>query len=281
MHKWTVQKEESEQKILNFLKSKMPDVSLKQLKRTLEANCCTVNSRTERFATALVFKGDLVTFNSSKEPPKTTGQIFEKGRILFEDADFFIYNKPPGILSDGFKTDFLLIHRLDVGTSGVLMFAKSEKILKDMIALFRKYLVKKVYRALVEGSPNQKFGVIDNYLGKKHIYEGQTIWGSVPKDKGLHAITEWAVEKLGKNISLIKCFPKTGRTHQLRVHLSEIKMPILGDYQYCRTFKGSFTAKRCMLHASKVTFIHPRTKIKLEIEAPLPEDFLLILKEVA
>jgi len=278
--KWVVTDQESEQKLVTFLKSKMDEYSLKQLKRCLEENLCTINGITERFAKALVFKGDIVTFKPIKLEPKKDHQIFEKSRILFEDQHLFIYNKPAGITSEGFKTGLFLIHRLDIGTTGVLMFAKTEFILNDMIALFKKYLIKKVYLAIVEGSPKVLSGVVDNYLGKKLSYEGQTIWGSVPKEKGVRAVTEWKVEKLGKSISLIRCYPKTGRTHQIRVHLNEMNLPILGDYHYCRTFKSSFQAKRCLLHAFKVRFPHPKSGAMMEIEAPIPEDFALALKEI-
>lgn len=279
MHKWIVTPEESEQKLLKFLKSKLDEYSLKQLKRCLEDNLCTVNGATERFATALVFKGDIVTFKDMEVSEKTS-HYFDNSRILYEDADFFIYNKPDNITSDSFKTKFMLIHRLDIGTTGVLMFAKSELIFNEMVTLFRKRLVKKVYLAIVEGVPKQKSGTVDNYLGKKHEYAGQTIWGSVSKEKGVHAVTEWRVEKSGKLLSLIRCFPKTGRTHQIRVHLSEMKLPILGDYQYWRTFQSTFQPKRCLLHAFRISFMHPRLKSKMEIEAPIPEDFALALKEI-
>ncbi len=160
------------------------------------------------------------------------------------------------------------------------MFAKTQRMLEAMIELFRARLVKKEYLAVVDGALKKSTGVIDNYLGKKHEFEGQAIWGSISKEKGLRAITEWKLLKLGKNLSLIKCYPKTGRTHQIRVHLSEMKHPILGDHQYCKHFQCKYQPKRCLLHALKVVFIHPTKKTKIEVEAPVPPDFLLALNEM-
>jgi len=281
MEKWKVEKEESGLKLLKFLKTKHESYSLKQLKRFLEENLCAINGITERFATAIVHKGDLVTFNLPElKEIKITTHTFLKNRILYEDDELFIYNKPSGITSDSFKTNLNLIHRLDRDTTGVLMFAKGEAILEEMIKLFRQHMVRKIYLAIVDGAPKQTSGLIDNYLGKKHSYEGQAIWGSVSEAKGLHAITEWKVEKLGKNMSLLKVYPKTGRTHQIRVHLAGIKLPILGDYQYCRTFNCSYQPKRCLLHAFKVLFFHPVKKSKMEVMAPMPPDFHLALNEM-
>lgn len=279
--KWIVKQEESESKLLKVLKTKFDTFSSKQLKRWIEENRCKVNGVTERFATALVYEGDEIFFDLPKEETKLESLThFVKERILYEDEDLFIYNKPSNVLSEAFKTSYFLIHRLDRETTGVLMFAKNVKMKNEMIELFRKHLVRKTYLALTEGIPSKNAGIIENYLGKKYSNEDRPIWGSQSKDKGLYAYTEWMVEKKSSGISLIKCHPKTGRTHQIRVHLSEMKLPILGDYQYYRSFKCHYKPKRCLLHASKVEFIHPVKKRKLSIEAELPEDFKEAMQEL-
>jgi RluA family pseudouridine synthase len=281
MDKWIVEAAESGQKLLKFLKSKYEAYSLKQLKGFLESNLCSINGITERFATILVHKGDEIRFKMPiNADSKNSHSNLSKDRILYEDEYLLFYNKPSGITSDGFKTTLKLIHRLDKDTTGVLMFAKTETVLEEMIKLFRQQLVRKVYLAVVDGTPKAQKGIIDNYLGKKHEYQGQAMWGSVHQSKGMHAVTEWSLEKAGKNFSLLRCYPRTGRTHQIRVHLSESKLPILGDYQYCRSFKCTYTPGRFLLHAYKILFIHPIKKIKMEVKAPLPEDFCLALKEM-
>ena len=185
------------------------------------------------------------------------------------------YNKPSGITSDDVSiSNFLnsiygksiLLHRLDKDTSGVLLFAKTLSSAKEIEGLFKQRLIKKTYHALVEGNPKPS-GKIENYLGKLKTYQGQTLFGEVSKDKGLLAITSWKVEKSYNGVSLLLCSPTTGRTHQIRVHLSEMGHPILGDYQYGRHFSCDYKAKRMMLHASRIQFKD------FNINAPLPVEF--------
>lgn len=278
---WIVKKDESGEKLLKFLSQKVNGCSLKQLKRFLEAGSCTINGYAERFASKIVYEGDKIAFQpAEKVALESKLATFLKSRILYEDEDLFIYDKPPGIASDGFKTKLLLIHRLDRETSGVLMFAKHEHARLLMIELFRQKLVKKHYLAVVDGVPKKNRGLVDNFLGKKHSFHGQAIYGAVPKEKGLHAVTEWKLEKVVKEHSLLSCYPKTGRTHQIRVHLSEMGYPILGDYQYCRQFHSAFKPKRCLLHAFKVKFIHPIKNINIEVEAKMPQDFLFQYEDI-
>lgn len=172
------------------------------------------------------------------------------------------------------------MHRLDRDTTGVLLFAKTAEALEAMVSLFRKHHVQKTYYALVAGVPKDKKGVVDNFLGKKHLYQGQTIWGAVSLDKGLRAVTEWEIEKSGKHAALLRCSPKTGRTHQLRVHLSEMGHPILGDFQYCRTFTSPYQPARCLLHAASLSFPHPITQTAMTLTSPIPEDFSEASKEL-
>lgn len=103
--------------------------------------------------------------------------------------------------------------------------------------------------------------------------EWQSIWGSVSQEKGVAAATSWHVLKKGKQASLLQCFPETGRTHQIRVHLSGMGHPILGDHQYGKKFTCSYQAPRCLLHANKIGFIHPFLHKEIAIGAPMPEDF--------
>ena len=104
-------------------------------------------------------------------------------------------------------------------------------------------------------------------------YEGQSLWGSVPPHQGHHAITGWKLEKKGVEASLLRCYPKTGRTHQIRVHMSEMGHPILGDKQYGRSVRCRYNAMRCLLHAYELSFIHPTSGQKVQFQAPIPEDF--------
>lgn len=213
-------------------------MSLKAIKRAIEEHGCFVNGRPERFASYEVKVEDQIKFT----PPKHTSI-----EILYEDKHLLIVNKPPFCLSQDFF-GHKLVHRLDKETSGCLLLAKTPEIEKALVALFRERQVSKEYLALVEGVPPAT-GVIREPI------------------EGLSAETGWRLEQ--KAPSLIRCYPKTGRTHQIRIHLAWLGHPIWGDWRY----KSCKPAKRVMLHAAKIGFVHPVTKQWLSIEAPLPEDF--------
>ncbi|MBS0620390.1 MAG: RluA family pseudouridine synthase [Verrucomicrobia bacterium] len=275
---WRVLASEAGMRLLAFLKEKCPSApSVKALKAAIESKHCTINSHIETFSSAVLKKGDLVTL--SKE-------AFEKKELslpslLFEDGELLICNKPPGIVCDNptierYYPGCALVHRLDKETSGVLILSKTEAARQKMIALFKKGGVHKIYFALVDGVPEQEKGKIDNFLGKIHSYEGQTLYGAVPK--GERALTYWSVVRRGHDAALVCCEPKTGRTHQLRVHLSGMGHPILGDTQYGKQFRCRLHVKRNLLHAYRIDFIHPTTGHKIEVIAPLPPDFQEAMK---
>lgn len=286
MLKWVVEAGESGMKLQAFLKTKVDaGVSARQIKAAIDKGHCLINGKVERFASCFVGTGDQVVFNI----PETTSvspriALEDPKRVLFEDDYILVYNKPSGIASDDKKClesiqkatsnkQLILVHRLDRDTSGALIFAKSEEIAEAFFTLFKQRKVKKTYLALVDGVPSRPSGIIENYLGKLSVYHGQTLWGEVSQDKGLHARTAWQVKKSGKEASLVVCYPETGRTHQLRVHMSGMGHPILGDFQYGRSFRCSYRPERTLLHAVEIAFEHPKTRLPIVVYAPLPDDF--------
>lgn len=280
MKEWVVPSGSTGKKLIAFLVDKFnKHYSARFLKQAIEHNRCQINGRTERFASFILGTGDRVSLDlsghaSAKESPS---QSFEKDRILFEDEDLFIYNKPAGMRCDAEEMKKLsgleLLHRLDRDTTGVLLLAKNEKTATSMFSQFKQHEVKKAYLAIVDGVLAGKIGIIENALGKKKTYQGQVIWGEVEKSKGLPSYTEWRCIGSGKQVSLVECFPKTGRTHQLRVHLAGIGHPILGDFQYGNRFKCEYRPERHLLHASEVVFTHPSTGKSVHVKARLPKDF--------
>lgn len=278
---WEVKATEAGTKLITFLKGKLEDqYSAKYLKKVIESNHCRINGRTERFASVLLGKGDVVEISLSNFSVQTPNEVSNSPEVLYEDDDFLIINKPAGVSSDSEKIlqslpsslTLHLLHRLDKDTTGVLMFAKNLSVKERVIGYFRKHLVKKSYLALADGVFQKKSGTVDNYLGKLRIYQGQTIWGSVPQEKGLNAVTAWQVESSGSNATLVRCFPKTGRTHQLRVHLSGLGHPILGDFQYGKKFCCTYQPSRYLLHAVEISFFDEGRQIY--VKAPLPKDLL-------
>ena len=273
------------QKLVSFLQKELdPHLSKKQVRKLLDANFCRVNGIVERFGTADVEKGAVVELN------KNWQSLLEKKKessieILYEDEYFLAIHKPQGfVCSDSEckkkfgslsrnseRNQVSLIHRLDKDTTGVLLIAKSLDVKNRFIELFQSFSIEKRYLAIVDKIVKAPKGVCKSFFSKKGSFQGQTIWGS--STQGLYAETNWNVVSRGKNASLIECIPVTGRTHQIRVHLAEMKHPILTDRHYCKTFTSPFFAQRYLLHAKSVSFLHPFLSIPIEIHAPLPKDF--------
>ena len=287
MGTWKVSKEHSGLSLQAFLKEQLGvGISSKQIKRSIDAGKCLLNGQAERFGSRPVGTGDKVEFNASTP---TVEDAVDSANILYVDEVVIAYNKPPGVLSDSVSLagalkkqfgDVILLHRLDKETSGVLLFARTPSAAEAIETLFKKRLVHKTYLAMIDGVPAKVSGVIDNYLGKISTFQGQTLWGAVPKERGLHARTDWHIEKKGEEAALLVCYPQTGRTHQIRVHLSGMGHAILGDHQYGRTFRCRYQAPRILLHAAEVVFDHPVNKKQLKISAPLPEDFQKTINEL-
>lgn len=289
MLEWVVSSQESGSKLISFLSHHLGDsYSSRYLKKVIEGNCCQINGRVERFASTLLGTGDLVSLVVEPSFVSFPYRV-ESARILFEDEDLLVYDKPAGVSCDeGGMIALLkpshpsirLVHRLDRQTTGVLLLAKNAVAFDNLVKQFKQLLVHKSYLTLVDGIMTKSQGVVENYLGKKRTYAGQTIWGEVKPVHGLYARTEWKCLKKGKKASFVQCLPKTGRTHQIRVHLSEMGHPILGDYQYGKRFECPYKAKRYLLHAEEVEFVHPRTNVRMRLKAPLPDDFLMAQKEL-
>lgn len=280
---WTVSSSDAGKKLVTFLKDKLgPHYSARQIKRGIENNLCRINQRFEHFASTVLMPGDKVFFEMAEmETAFKTDFVFSPQDIIYQNHQLLIYNKPAGFASDGEEIlqafqnygGWELLHRLDRETSGLLMFTHGAAFRALMVEAFKTHAVEKVYLAMVDGVPHQPSGVIDNFLGKIHEYEGQTIWGAVSPQEGHHAQTAWELQKKGEQTALLRCYPKTGRTHQIRAHLSQMGHPILGDKIYGRSIRCLYHAPRCLLHASELAFIHPTTKERMHFQAPLPEDF--------
>lgn len=284
---WRVTQAETGLSLQNFLSEKLGKAfSGRQLKRAIEKNACTVNGRIERFASKRVGTGDVISFDE-KTIEDFTPSKFDPERILYEDASLLVYNKPAGVAStpeellkllQNYHSSLFLVHRLDRDTTGCVILAKNCEVLTRLENAFRERQVMKNYLAVVDGLVG-KGGIIDNYLAKVHVYQGQALWGAVASG-GLHAITRWKPISRGLKSSLILCQPETGRTHQIRVHCSGMGHPILGDVQYGKRFQSTYHPQRPLLHADSVLMPHPITQQVLEVKAPLPDDFQIAFKNL-
>ena len=176
-----------------------------------------------------------------------------------------------------------IVHRLDRETSGVILIAKNQKYFEYLKNLFQTRQIKKTYLALVWGKVEPKMGVIEKPIRLKSGTIKRTVWqGKMEKE----AITEYKVikflklkvDKGEKIFSLVKVMPKTGRTHQIRVHLASISHPIVGDTLY-GTKKNPFNLERQFLHAESLEFSLENGR-RIKIEAGLPEELKSILKRL-
>ena len=254
--------------LLSFLKGHLEKYpSVKAIKRAIDDKKVKINGRVEYFSTHPVNIGDVIEicFHPKKEKPASV--------VIYEDDELIVFNKASGRTSESFE-DYFLVHRLDKETSGVFLMAKTLEMQEGLKQLFKDRLVEKTYVALCDGQIKRKEWIVDNYLGKKATYQGGVLYGKVAKEKGKRAVTHFECIQNGKQAALVLAKPITGRTHQIRVHLKGMGHPVLGDWQYSRHFVCPYHPPRLLLHAKKISFIHPKKKEKLEIEAAEPEDFL-------
>lgn len=281
---WIVVEPESGMPLSEFLHGKLGG-SKKGIKRLLDDNRCFVNGRAVRFASFLLGNGDRVALELEKEPK--TQVNFDPSRVLYEDDALLIYNKPSGVNCESplfikaLQRDLpylALAHRLDRDTSGVLLMVKDLASEKNMREAFEKHAVTKSYLAIIDGILEHSSGHIKNKLGEIRRIQGQIYWGVT--NAGRIAITDWKCLAYGKNASLVRCFPKTGRTHQLRVHMNGMGHPILGDFHYGKSFKCKYRSPYHLLHAESVRFPHPKTREIVTITAALPSHFEKAITEL-
>lgn len=211
--------------------------------------------------------------------------------ILYEDQEMIVIDKPCGLLSEQTsketqKTAYYLVkqylakknesiymvHRLDQYTSGILMFVKNKKLYELLTHDWNKYVKTRGYIAIVEGQLKKQKGTIENYLAESKT---QNVY-ITSKENGKKAITHYKVIKTQKRYSMLEVYLDTGRKNQIRVHLSSLNNPIVGDQKYGST---SNPIKRLGLHAHEFMFIHPITHKEMRFVSKTPESFNKLFKK--
>ncbi len=257
----------------------------------------------------ILSENDQVKLNikNSKRENKLVASSKVEFPILFENANLIAINKPHNLqvhpdnneqnftLLNGmfakypelFKQNYYLkkttnhfsvVHRLDKDTSGVIIMAKTRESSMELKKLFKNRMVQKKYLAIVYGIPKKKVATINKPLAKKSNYKKQVIAGQKTKTKIRNAITSYRfIKKIGDEFSLLEVYPKTGRTHQIRVHLFSIGCPIVGDKLYKNKRQKKASATRQLLHAKEIKFNLFNKEYK--ISAPTPKDFKDFLKD--
>lgn len=229
--------------------------------------------------------------------------------VLYEDHDLIVINKEAGMVVHpgagvecgtlvnallGHCTDLSgiggtlrpgIVHRLDKGTSGVLVAAKSDRAHQGLAAQFEKHTVKRIYQALIFGTPQEETGKIEGIIGR-HPTDRLRLSGKAKH--GRHAVTRWRVKERYNRVSLVELRLETGRTHQIRVHMTESGYPLLGDPLYPdggRLNNLPDTRLRAMinrlgrqaLHARCLGFIHPVSGEYLEFSCEPPPDMAALI----
>ncbi len=284
-----------------FLAEQYSTISRTQIKKSFDIHRVVCNGNIIQ-PKHLLNNQDILEFDLILPSETTISPYNMPLEILFEDEHIIVINKPigkvthlgngitdptlvEGILSHcklsnlGGSTRPGVVHRLDKDTTGAIMFAKTDEAYLKAIKMFTEHTIKKQYLALICGTFELFSGTIDRPIGRHKTLKTKMCI----RDDGRSAQTDWAVlETFGKKFSLLQVWIRTGRTHQIRVHLSSIGRPILGDlvYGYNPNFDQRIIAKHPFLHAQKLQFSHPITQEELSINAPLPKHFQDKLQEI-
>ena len=291
-----------------FLVNRERDVSRSRLQQLIELGRIRINDQIVR-PSQKIKPGDKITVDvPTPEPLELQGEAIPL-EVLFEDDQLLVLNKPPGIVvhpapgnwtgtlvnallhyfqasggtvsSIGGKERPGLVHRLDKETSGVMVIAKTDQAHRYLCGQFTHHTITRVYEALVWGIPKKGHGRIELAIGRdvkeRKKFSSRT---ARPKD----AVTEYAVNRrFDKAVAHLLLYPRTGRTHQLRVHLASLGHPILGDPTYggrkvCSV--NGVDVPRVMLHARTLGFRHPVSGELCEYERPTPPDMERLMRQL-
>jgi 23S rRNA pseudouridine1911/1915/1917 synthase len=214
-------------------------------------------------------------------------------RIAYEDEHLIVVDKPAGLVvhpASGHATGTLvqgllghdiaggdaarpgIVHRLDRDTSGLMVVARSEEAHKRLQGLIRSRTLERHYAALVVGRPRSRTGRIEAPIGRDRR---DPLRHSLDTDKPRDAVTHFEVKELLPRHSLLDVRLETGRTHQIRVHLAAVDLPVAGDTVYGRP--RELGLERQFLHAARLAFPHPFTEVRVDVQSPLPPDLAAAL----
>lgn len=291
-----------------YLAHRYPDYSRSIIQKVIEAQAVLLNGQTVK-ASARVRLDDTITVWLPELADHTPVGEDIPIPIIYEDDTFVVVNKPPGMVTHPAKGNWSgtlvhalqfhfdtlstvggthrpgIVHRLDRDTSGLLIVAKDDRVHKHLAAQFEGRTIRKEYTAIVRGEPSRDSDYIEKPIGP-HPTDRERMAIRAIEDGAKEATTFYEVlERLG-GFALVRCFPKTGRTHQIRIHMTHIGHAIIADKLYSGRSKltigdvkghdapdaETVLIERQALHAHRLEFDHPRTGERLRLEAPLPDD---------
>lgn len=275
-------KVEQPQPLMDFLLEKTKK-KRNDIKNLLKYQKVSVDNHIETYYAYALQVGQIVSIGDTKKQTPFN--------IIYEDKDMIVIDKPCGLLTEQTvneknktayamvkqylsrqKENIYLVHRLDQYTSGVLMFVKNKKLYDELTHHWNEYVKVRGYIAIVEGRMKKKQDTIINYLAES---KSQNVY-ITSKDKGKKAITHYRVIKSTPKYSMLEVTLDTGRKNQIRVHLSSLHHPIVGDHKYGATTNP---IKRLGLHANILEVIHPFTKREIKFVSKTPEIFDKLFKK--
>jgi len=295
------------QRLDAWLARKLPDLSRARLQALIAEGAVTVDGAPTR-ASSRVRAGQRVEVAVPELQPATPQAEDFSLDVVYEDEHLLVVDKPAGLVvhpgagtPSGTLVNALLhhvrdlsgiggvlrpgiVHRLDRGTSGLIVVAKSDEAHRGLAAQFASRAVDKQYLAVAHGVPRPRSGTIDAPIGRHPVQRKKM---STAATRGRAARSSYAVEDALDGAALLRVRIHTGRTHQIRVHLASIGHPIVGDATYGGARASSSVGAgaraaiaafpRPALHAAALSFDHPVTGVRLSFEAPLPEDLARLL----
>ena len=283
-----------------FLSDELPELSRSYIQKLIKDEQITVNEKKIK-ANYKLSEGDIVVVNEPdlKEPDILAEDI--PLDVLYEDSDLLIVNKPKGMVvhpSAGHYSGTLvnalmyyckddlsgingvmrpgIVHRIDMDTTGSLLVCKNDFTHQNVAEQLKVHSIRRVYHAIVHGVIKEDEGTVDAPIGRHPIDRKKM---SINHKNGKEAITHYKVIQRFRDYTYIQCQLETGRTHQIRVHMASLKHPLLGDAVYGPA-KCPYKLQGQTLHAKIIGIIHPRTNAYLEVDAPLPDYFLSLLKKL-
>ncbi len=300
MKKYTVE-DQINKRIDVYLSEKEPDLSRSMIQKLIEQENILVNDKKTK-ASYKVQLGDEISIKIEAPKELTIKAQDIPIEIIYEDNDIIVVNKPKGLVvhpangnPDGTLVNALMsickdslsgiggeirpgiVHRIDKDTSGILIVAKNDKAHINLSEQIKNHEIEKTYIALVRGIVKENEATINMPIARSTKDRKKM---SVSQD-GKNAITHFKVlnRYFNSNCTLLEVKIETGRTHQIRVHLSQIKYPIIGDEVYSNG-KNEWGIKGQCLHAKSLCFKHPSTGKKMFLEAPLPQYFNDLINNV-
>lgn len=283
LHSFTIRHEEE---LLSFLLRRFQGMSRNKVKPFLIHNQVLVNGIVIRQFDYHLAKDDelQILVHGQKAHDKTKTKL----EIIYEDEEFLVINKPSGLLSiatdnerentayrlaneyvsqESKKNRIFICHRIDKETSGVLMFVKNEKTRNALQSKWNSLVTKRIYKAIVEGTPKPLSGRIVSYLLETKT---NLMYSAHEKGNGQKAITNYKTLKSNGTYSLVELNLETGRKNQIRVHMKDLGTPVVGDDKY---HSSSDPLKRLGLHHETLEFIHPFTKKRFCFKTKMPSSF--------